>query len=53
MFFPLPAKTGRSRDEDRKIINEIIYVLVIWMYRWDDDDDDDDMLKRYGAMILQ
>ena len=25
---PPPAKTGRPRDEDRKIINGIIYVLI-------------------------
>ena len=38
---PPPAKTGRPRDEDRKIINGIIYVLTTGC-RWDD------MPKRYG-----
>lgn len=38
---PPPAKTGRPRDEDRKIINGIIYVLTTGC-RWDD------MPKKYG-----
>ena len=38
---PSPAKTGRPRDEDRKIINGIIYVLTTGC-RWDD------MPKKYG-----
>ncbi len=38
---PPPAKTGRPRDTDRKIINGIIYVLTTGC-RWDD------MPKKYG-----
>ena len=38
---PPHAKTGRPRDDDRKIINGIIYVLTTGC-RWDD------MPKRYG-----
>ena len=38
---PLPAKTGRPRDEDRKIINGIIYVLITGC-RWSE------MPKKYG-----
>ena len=40
-MFLSPAKTGRPRDEDRKIINGIIYVLTTGC-RWDD------MPKKYG-----
>ena len=38
---PPHAKTGRPRDDDRKIINGIIHVLTTGC-RWDD------MPKRYG-----
>lgn len=38
---PKPAKTGRPRDEDRKIINGIIYVLVSGC-RWSE------MPEKYG-----
>ncbi len=38
---PPHAETGRPRDEDRKIINGIIYVLTVGC-RWDD------MPKKYG-----
>ena len=38
---PKPAKTGRPRDEDRKIFNGIVYVLTTGC-RWQD------MPKRYG-----
>ena len=38
---PPPARTGRPRDDDRKIINGIIYVLTTGC-RWDD------MPKKFG-----
>ena len=38
---PPPAKTGRPRSDDRKIINGIMFVLTIGC-RWDD------IPKRYG-----
>ena len=40
-YVPKPAKTGRPRDNDRKIINGIIYVLISGC-RWSE------MPKRYG-----
>ena len=38
---PPPAKTGRPRDEDRRIINGIIYVLISGC-RWSE------MPEKYG-----
>jgi len=40
-YLPKPAKTGRPRSNDRKIINGIIYVLISGC-RWSE------MPKRYG-----